>query len=179
MNMNQNRHYLDAYSRLRQSYMTGAPVAAGTRLPIDMPAGYGVASTSRSFSESEGTTAFRWPRPDNNSLFSVDKVLAGGGQVSPSNGNNRTPTGPTSGGSGSRQQHTPYYPSHFMRGTVIQLANGELKRVEELIADDFIHSAHLSHELRMDSSTVVRVEEKDADAVLLCFSVGEHKVQVP
>jgi hypothetical protein len=175
MNINQNRHYLDACSRLRQSFIAGAPVAAGARLPIDMPAGYGVASTSRSFSESEGTTAFRWPRPDNNSLFSVEKVLAGGGQMSPSNGNNRPPTGPASGG---RQQHTPYYPSHFMRGTVIQLASGELKRVEELIADDFIQSAHLSHELRMDSSTVVRVEEKDADAVLLCFSVGEHKVQV-
>ncbi len=72
----------------------------------------------------------------------------------------------------------PYYPSHFMRGTVIQLASGELKRVEDLNTEDFVRSANLSNDLKMDSSTVVKIEEKSKDTVLLCFSVGEHKVQV-
>uniref|UniRef100_A0A914W3N7 AXH domain-containing protein n=1 Tax=Plectus sambesii TaxID=2011161 RepID=A0A914W3N7_9BILA len=86
-------------------------------------------------------------------------------------------TGPTELGATLPTQ--PYYPSHFMRGTVIQLASGELKRVEELNTEDFIRSASLSDDLKMDSSTVVRVEEKTKDtSVLLCFSVGEHKVQV-
>ena len=65
-----------------------------------------------------------------------------------------------------------------MRGTVIQLASGELKRVEELNTEDFVRSANLSSALKMDSSTVVRLEEKTKDIVLLCFSVGENKVQV-
>ena len=72
----------------------------------------------------------------------------------------------------------PYYPSHFRRGTIIQLASGQLKRVEELSTEDFIRSADLSRELKMDSSTVVRIEEKNNDIVLLCFSVGNQKVQV-
>lgn len=84
------------------------------------------------------------------------------------------PTGEPSG----RLPLQPYYPSHFMKGTMIQLANGELKRVEELNTDDFIGSAQASRTLKMDSSTVVKIEEKTKDTVLICFSVGEHKVQV-
>ncbi|XP_064640007.1 ataxin-1-like [Lineus longissimus] len=97
-----------------------------------------------------------------------------------------------SGGSGHGQLHlppppplqpsypnTPHYPPHFMRGSIIQLANGELKRVEDLRTDDFVHSADISGDLKIDSSTVVRIEEiHDRNTVLLSFSVGEHRVQV-
>lgn len=72
----------------------------------------------------------------------------------------------------------PYYPSHFMKGTVIQLANGDLKRVEDLNTEDFVRSAHLTNDLKIDSSTVVKIEEKSAEIVLLSFAVGELRVNV-
>lgn len=65
-----------------------------------------------------------------------------------------------------------------MKGTVIQLANGDLKRVEDLNTEDFVRSAHLTSELKIDTSQVVKIEEKSGDIVLLTFSVGGNKVQV-
>ena len=73
----------------------------------------------------------------------------------------------------------PHYPQHFMKGSIIQLANGELKRVEDLRTYDFVHSADVSGDLMIDSSTVVRIEESGEKAsAILGFSVGEHRVQV-
>ena len=73
----------------------------------------------------------------------------------------------------------PHYPPHFMRGSVIQLANGQLKRVEELRTDDFISSADVSADLKIDSSTVVRIEENAArGTAILGFSVGNQRIQV-
>ncbi|XP_026863036.2 ataxin-1 [Electrophorus electricus] len=81
-------------------------------------------------------------------------------------------------------QSTPLSPSsalppYFMKGSIIQLADGELKRVEDLRAEDFLQSADLSGELKIDSSTVERIDSsRTPDAVIIQFSVGEHKTQV-
>ena len=73
----------------------------------------------------------------------------------------------------------PHYPPHFMKGSIIQLANGELKRVEDLRTEDFVNSADVSGDLKIDSSTVVRIDENaDKGSAVLGFSVGEHRVQV-
>ena len=73
----------------------------------------------------------------------------------------------------------PHYPPHFMKGSVIQLANGELKRVEDLRTDDFVNSADVSGDLKIDSSTVVRIDENtEKGSAILGFSVGEHRVHV-
>ncbi|KAF4088533.1 hypothetical protein AMELA_G00083840 [Ameiurus melas] len=70
-------------------------------------------------------------------------------------------------------------PSYFMKGSIIQLADGELKRVEDLRTEDFLQSAEVSKELKIDSSTVERIDSsRTPDAVIIQFSVGEHKVQV-
>ncbi|XP_046375266.1 ataxin-1-like [Haliotis rufescens] len=72
-----------------------------------------------------------------------------------------------------------HYPPHFMKGSIIQLANGELKRVEDLQTDDFVVSADISSDLKIDSSTVVRIQEQpERGTAILGFSVGEHRVQV-
>ncbi|XP_033755081.1 ataxin-1-like [Pecten maximus] len=82
-------------------------------------------------------------------------------------------------GAGAPQSSNLHYPPHFMKGSIIQLANGELKRVEDLQTDDFGQSADISSDLKIDSSTVVRMEEKsDGSTVVLGFVVGEHRVQV-
>jgi hypothetical protein len=72
-----------------------------------------------------------------------------------------------------------HYPPHFMKGSIIQLTNGELKRVEDLETKDFVHSAEISNDLKIDSSSVVRIDENnERGTAVLGFVVGEHKVQV-
>lgn len=72
-----------------------------------------------------------------------------------------------------------HYPPHFMKGSIIQLSNGELKRVEDLQTEDFVQSAEISNDLKIDSSTVVKIEfNPDHSTAILGFVVGEHKVQV-
>lgn len=71
-----------------------------------------------------------------------------------------------------------HYPPHFMKGSIIQLGNGEYKRVEDLETDDFRHSADVSSDLKIDSSTVVHIEENANGTAVLGFVVGEHKIQV-
>uniref|UniRef100_A0A3B5K629 Ataxin 1 n=1 Tax=Takifugu rubripes TaxID=31033 RepID=A0A3B5K629_TAKRU len=59
------------------------------------------------------------------------------------------------------------------------LADGELKRVEDLKTEDFIQSAEISSELKIDSSTVERIDSgQTPNAVIIQFSVGELKAQV-
>ncbi|XP_078400629.1 ataxin-1-like [Cetorhinus maximus] len=78
------------------------------------------------------------------------------------------------------QQSPPaHVPSHFMKGAIIQLANGELKRVEDLQAQDFVHSAEISAGLKIDSSTVIDIVESQRPGyVTLHFSVGEPQTKV-
>ncbi|XP_051919734.1 ataxin-1-like [Hippocampus zosterae] len=71
-------------------------------------------------------------------------------------------------------------PSHFMKGAIIQLATGELKRVEDLQTQDFVRSAELSGGLKIDSSMVVdiRASQQRPDLVTLHFTVGEQQSKV-
>ncbi|CAL8293529.1 unnamed protein product [Merluccius merluccius] len=70
--------------------------------------------------------------------------------------------------------------ARLLLGSIIQLADGDLKRVEELKTEDFIQSAEVSGELKIDSSTVERIDESPASRHLAVvqFSVGEHRAQV-
>lgn len=72
-----------------------------------------------------------------------------------------------------------HLPSHFMKGAIIQLATGELKRVEDLQTQDFVRSAEVSGGLKIDSSTVVDVQESPWQGfVTLHFVVGEQQSKV-
>ncbi|XP_069757360.1 ataxin-1-like [Narcine bancroftii] len=78
-----------------------------------------------------------------------------------------------------QQAPAAHIPSHFMKGAIIQLANGELKRIEDLQAQDFVHSAEISTGLKIDSSTLIDLEESQrAGYITLHFSVGEPKSKV-
>ncbi|CAL8364675.1 unnamed protein product [Gadus morhua 'NCC'] len=74
----------------------------------------------------------------------------------------------------------PGSPSHFMKGAIIQLATGELKRVEDLQTQDFVRSAEVSGGLKIDSSMVVdiRASQQKAGLVALHFTVGEQQSKV-
>lgn len=71
-------------------------------------------------------------------------------------------------------------PSHFMKGAIIQLATGELKRVEDLQTHDFVRSAEVSGGLKIDSSMVVeiRASQQRPGLVALQFTVGEQQSRV-
>uniref|UniRef100_A0A3P9KBG4 Ataxin 1a n=1 Tax=Oryzias latipes TaxID=8090 RepID=A0A3P9KBG4_ORYLA len=71
-------------------------------------------------------------------------------------------------------------PPYFIKGSIIQLADGELKQVEDLRTEDFIQSAEISSELKIDSSTVERIEgsQTSANFAVVQFAVGEHRSQV-
>lgn len=74
----------------------------------------------------------------------------------------------------------PSLPPYFIKGSIIQLADGELKRVEDLKTEDFIQSAEISNDLKIDSSTVERIEgsHTSPNFAVVQFSVGEHRAQV-
>ncbi|CAG5855824.1 unnamed protein product [Menidia menidia] len=63
-------------------------------------------------------------------------------------------------------------PSHFMKGAIIQLATGELKRVEDLQTQDFVRSAEVSGGLKIDSSLVmdIRASHQRPGLVALHFT---------
>ncbi|XP_015271848.1 PREDICTED: ataxin-1 [Gekko japonicus] len=73
----------------------------------------------------------------------------------------------------------PTLPPYFMKGSIIQLANGELKKVEDLKTEDFIQSAEISGDLKIDSSTVERIDDSHNPGIaMIQFAVGEHRAQV-
>ncbi|XP_069822235.1 ataxin-1-like [Dendropsophus ebraccatus] len=90
-----------------------------------------------------------------------------------SRGRDSPPSGPP------QPPHSTTLPSHFMKGAIIQLATGELKRVEDLQTQDFVRSAEVSGGLKIDSSTVVDIQESQWPGfVTLHFVVGEQQSKV-
>ncbi|KAL7886727.1 hypothetical protein AOLI_G00044480 [Acnodon oligacanthus] len=149
-------------SGLPQAYITAAtPTVAASVLPngkeINGPEGHHTTTAIQS------STQVQLP------VFSAGVVAPPAPVLTP------TPTSP---------QNAPLSPStalppYFMKGSIIQLADGELKRVEDLRTEDFLQSAEVSGELKIDSSTVERIDSsRTPDAVIIQFSVGEHKAQV-
>lgn len=73
----------------------------------------------------------------------------------------------------------PHYPAHFTKGSIIHLASGELKRVEDLSTEDFVRSAKISKDLCIDTSVVRGITPvADRDTVMLQFTVGQGQVQI-
>uniref|UniRef100_A0A0K8TI46 AXH domain-containing protein n=2 Tax=Lygus hesperus TaxID=30085 RepID=A0A0K8TI46_LYGHE len=67
----------------------------------------------------------------------------------------------------------------FAKGSLIRLTNGELKRVEDMRTEDFISSAESSSLLRLDPSTVVRIEStNESTSAILTLSYGPDRSQV-
>ncbi|PAV91895.1 hypothetical protein WR25_21868 [Diploscapter pachys] len=69
---------------------------------------------------------------------------------------------------------TGYVPSHFMRGTMIKLANGKMKRVEQLSSDDFLSSAAISRNVIVNASIVCNIVQ-GTNLVRIHFEVGESR----
>ena len=95
------------------------------------------------------------------------------------------------------------YPAHFSSGSLIQLSSGDLKPIEDLDAEDFLHCAKSNPEVQIDQSVVIDIVfrgeagpntpadddsgKKDStgggtgdisDVAILKLVVGRHKIHV-
>ena len=77
------------------------------------------------------------------------------------------------------QPPSPPLPPHFTKGSMIRLANGELKAVELLSTEDFRRSSELSEEVSMSHSILVNSEKGASQATKsLTFSIGDKGIKV-
>ena len=77
------------------------------------------------------------------------------------------------------QQSSPPHRTHFHKGSLIQLASGQMKKVEDLETEDFISSARSNQDVTLDHSTLVKIETDVAPGcVALTFSVGKSNLMV-
>lgn len=68
---------------------------------------------------------------------------------------------------------------NFTKGSLIQLVNGELRRVEDMRTEDFVNSAERSPDLRMADSTVVKIDENHAMGTsAITLSYNRRRTQV-
>jgi len=73
----------------------------------------------------------------------------------------------------------PPHPPHFNKGSMIRLANGDLKAVECLTTEDFIRSSELSEEVSISHSRLVsRQKGGKQGTMLLTFSIGDRGMEV-
>ena len=71
------------------------------------------------------------------------------------------------------------HPSYFMKGSIIKLPNGKVKRIEDLRTEDFVQSAQVSGDHRLYSLTVIKFEEfTDREEANLDFSIANYEVSV-
>lgn len=73
---------------------------------------------------------------------------------------------------------TPTVTPSFNKGSLIQLANGDLRKVEDMRTEDFVSSAEQSAALRLDPSTVVRIDISAKGCNVLTLSYGENRNKV-
>lgn len=74
---------------------------------------------------------------------------------------------------------TDLYPAHFRKGSIIELADGSLTRVEDLKEEDLRKSAELSNEFHLDTSTLLKIERvHQSNVIQLIFGVGKSMIEV-
>lgn len=72
---------------------------------------------------------------------------------------------------------TTYYPTHFMRGTQLNVANGDIKKVEDLSSDDFLRCAAESDDVLVNASIVTSIKVSAGSATIV-FETGIERQQV-
>ena len=71
----------------------------------------------------------------------------------------------------------------YRKGSVIQLADNSLKKIEDMKTQDFLSCVASSPDLVLDASTIVEIEMRNTSSAIITFSVGRRevrsKVEVP
>lgn len=66
-------------------------------------------------------------------------------------------------------------PTNFTKGSLIELYNGELRRVEDMRTEDFISSSSKNPDLQLAETTVVKITPRPSN-VMITFSYNNAKV---
>lgn len=66
--------------------------------------------------------------------------------------------------------------TNFTKGSLIELANGDLRPVEDMRTEDFILSSNKNPELQMADTTVVKIAHGTQNNVLITFSYNGNTV---
>lgn len=66
--------------------------------------------------------------------------------------------------------------TNFTKGSLIELANGDLRPVEDMRTEDFILSSSKNPELQMADTTVVKIAHGTQNNVLITFSYNGNTV---
>lgn len=75
----------------------------------------------------------------------------------------------------SNRASIPHRPEYFRRGSIIQLGDNKLKRIEDLSTADFESSSQLNPDLCLDCSIVTKIiDEPLRGTAFLSFSIGEQ-----
>lgn len=77
-----------------------------------------------------------------------------------------------------RSSHNNSSLLNFTRGSLIELSNGSLRRVEDLRTEDFIMSAEKSTDLQLADSTVVKILSSSNNCVMITFSYDNNRSKV-
>ncbi len=126
--------------------------------------------------KSSSEARHHYPASSQRTSTSIPSSAAGGGGGG-GEGLGALPVLPPAGHATSYLAHL-HYPPFFVKGSIIQLASGDMKRVEDMRTEDFVLSADSSN-LKIDSSTVVKIEEsRERPSAFVGFSVGDHRIQV-
>lgn len=65
-----------------------------------------------------------------------------------------------------------------MKGSIIELANGDFKRVEDMRTEDFMLSVKNSSKLELKDSTVVKITPTSNQIIVITFSFDKNRSQV-
>lgn len=112
-------------------------------------------------------------------IFFRPSVKVKSGNSSSNNNNNacsknkNLSTTASSSNSNSRSTSTS---TTFTKGTIIELSNGELKRVEDMRTEDFITASSKTPNLQIIDTTVVKMTLKSKNNVLITLSHNNNKV---
>lgn len=66
--------------------------------------------------------------------------------------------------------------TNFTKGSLIELATGELKRVEDMRAEDFIVSSNKNPDLQLADTTVVKISTSPLQSVVVTFVYNNVRV---
>ncbi|CAI2318015.1 unnamed protein product [Caenorhabditis sp. 36 PRJEB53466] len=72
-----------------------------------------------------------------------------------------------------------FMPTHHMRGTLLQIPNGPVKRVEDLSSDDFLKCAGESEDVLVNASIVKSITITSPGSAILVFETGLERAQIP
>ncbi|TRY61535.1 hypothetical protein TCAL_04178 [Tigriopus californicus] len=168
-----------ARGRRGAQYQTSVPVSSTWQIQGPPPTGN--RRGSHDLTQEEKTTS-KSLNPRDGSINPAGNTQSGT-NVKSSIPNRSGPTSLTRPTNQLAEEQTPSpSTSSFQRGSLIELYNGQVKRVEELRTSDFLHNSRMYEDIKLEISRVVSYEignaEGQQNSIHLAVSANETRVSL-